>query len=551
MCGGDRPGVAGVADSKWCIAEFLFAAQLGKQIFPLLVEPCRLSLLPVELTSTYQFADISTAEKRVDGFNRLAIGMHRAGLRPGAFPWPPEGEPNRPLYRGLRMLEEPDAGIYFGRDTQITKALDTIRQMRDGSAERMLVILGASGAGKSSFLRAGLLSRLKRDKGRFLVLPTLRPGRAALTGPAGLLNALSLDELIDPARLSAHLAKLKAPALRSLQQHSEELVQGIPLLALTVVLPIDQAEELFVEGEKEAAEVIPLIAAMVAADPHLLVLLTIRSDSFERLQADQRLSEISRRPFDLPRLSSSAFKEIVEGPAGLPGTGLAIETDLTEQLLAEFNGSDALPLLAFTLETLVADHGSDGRLEKHEYLDDMKGMGGAIRAAVERAFAQAADNDGLPHARAELNELARQCFVPGLVMVDDDATSPKRRIALRRELPEAALPLIDCLADQRLLVTDSTGREPTVEVAHEAVLRHWRDLAVWIADRREDLLGLRRVTAAADEWSRATGTGKEEALAHRGERLQAAEKLLGWDDLGWARDDHRVAYIAAGRARTT
>ena len=137
------------ADSKWCITEFLFAAQLGKQIFPLLVEPCPLSLLPVELTSTYQFADISTTEKRHDGFDRLAIGMHRAGLRPGAFPWPPEGEPNRPLYRGLRMLEEPDAAIYFGRDTQITKALDTIRQMRDRTAERMLVILGASGAGKS------------------------------------------------------------------------------------------------------------------------------------------------------------------------------------------------------------------------------------------------------------------------------------------------------------------------------------------------------------------------------------------------------------------
>ena len=97
------------------------------------------------------------------------------------------------------MLEEKDAAIFFGRDVQITKALDTIRRLRDGAPERMLAILGASGAGKSSFLRAGLLARLKRDTERFLVLPTVRPGRAALSGPTGLRRTLGLSGPLDGA----------------------------------------------------------------------------------------------------------------------------------------------------------------------------------------------------------------------------------------------------------------------------------------------------------------------------------------------------------------
>ena len=535
------------ASSKWCLAEFLFAAQLGKEIFPVLVAPCSFESLPIELTATYQFADTSLPEKRSLGLERLRIGLHRAGLLPGAFSWPPKGEPNRPVFRGLRVLEEPDAAIFFGRDTQITKAMDAIRRLRDGAPERMLVILGASGAGKSSFLRAGLLARLKRDSERFVVLPTVRPGLAAVTGPTGLRQALGLSGSIDVATIAAQFTRLRASVSEHLRVHGVPSSVDAPSVSPSVVLPIDQAEELFVAGDEEAARAVELIAGTLVADSSVILLLTIRSDSFGNLQGDPRLSGIPRLPFDLARLPAVAFKEIIEGPTRLPGSGVEIDKELTEQLVQDFEGADALPLLAFTLERLVVDHGATGHLGKHHYIEDMKGVGGAIRAAVERAFARAALIPGLPQTRAELDELAQRSFVPGLVRIDDVASPAKRRIALRRNLPPDALPLIDCLIDERLLVADTVGGERTVEVSHEAVLRHWRELDAWIASRRDDLNLCERVTGAADDWQKAEGPAKDEALVHRGERLRAAEALLGWGNLGWKEDDYRRAYLSACR----
>ena len=101
-----------------------------------------------------------------------------------------QNDPDRPPYRGLRPLEAEDAGIFFGRDGPIVAALDRLRGLRETTPPRFLVILGASGAGKSSFLRAGLFPRLKRDDRNFLPLPMIRPERAAISGETGLLSAL-------------------------------------------------------------------------------------------------------------------------------------------------------------------------------------------------------------------------------------------------------------------------------------------------------------------------------------------------------------------------
>ena len=85
----------------------------------------------------------------------------QAGLDARYFAWPPEVDPDRAPYRGLQPLEAEDAGIFFGRDGPTVVGLDLLRGLRDAAPPRLLVILGASGAGKSSFLRAGLLPRLR------------------------------------------------------------------------------------------------------------------------------------------------------------------------------------------------------------------------------------------------------------------------------------------------------------------------------------------------------------------------------------------------------
>ena len=195
--------------SKWCLLELMLARNLNKRIFGVIVSPTPFSDLPIEITGEWQIVDLTAGHRDWDvtvesdsadrkgtvsfsrsGLERLRIGLAAAGLEARYFRWPPSDDPNRSPYRGLRPLEAEDAGIFFGRDALLIKAIDALRGLRDAPTRRIFVILGASGAGKSSFLRAGIVPRLTREDRSFLPLPVIRPERAVLYGEAGLLRAL-------------------------------------------------------------------------------------------------------------------------------------------------------------------------------------------------------------------------------------------------------------------------------------------------------------------------------------------------------------------------
>ena len=155
-------------DSRWCQREFNLAHKLNKRLFGLLIEPLKRADLPTDLTGNWQVTDLASGhdttffqvklprtqdEVKVgfsqEGLTRLRAGLVKAGLDPRFFAWPPGDDPKRPPYRGLRALEAEDAGIFFGRNAPILDALDRLRGLREAAAPRLLVILGASGAGKS------------------------------------------------------------------------------------------------------------------------------------------------------------------------------------------------------------------------------------------------------------------------------------------------------------------------------------------------------------------------------------------------------------------
>ena len=198
------------AASKWCLAEFLLAKSLNKRIFAAIVVPTSFAAMPIEMTAEWQVVDLTAGSRdhsftvrlppgpetvevafAGDGLNRLRIGLLQAGLEAKHFQWPPAHDPGRAPYRGLRPLEADDTGIFFGREAPVIEAIDRLRGLREAAPPRLLVVLGASGAGKSSFLRAGLWRRLQRDDRCFLPLPVIRPERAAISGETGLLNALT------------------------------------------------------------------------------------------------------------------------------------------------------------------------------------------------------------------------------------------------------------------------------------------------------------------------------------------------------------------------
>jgi formylglycine-generating enzyme required for sulfatase activity len=565
------------AASKWCLAEFLLAKQLNKPIFGVIVEPTPFADIPTEMTAEWQLVDLTAGTRdhtatvtlpagafASEGLARLRIGLMQTGLDPTYFKWPPDHDPDRAPYRGLRPLEADDAGIFFGREGPTVVALDMLRGLRDAPPPRLLVILGASGAGKSSFMRAGLLPRLAREDQNFLPLPVIRPERAVLTGDSGLIASLEraqkaagmawprsdIRDAVSDGRagiapmLSA-LAKAKARRLGATE---------VGRRAPTIILPIDQAEELFTaDGAKEGAPFVALLRALTTRDdPAVIALFTVRSDDYEPLQTARELDGLRQQMFSLPPMPQGNYSTVITGPPSrLDGTARALKIDdaLVQELLTDIDkggAKDALPLLAFTLERLYDEYHATGQLTLDHY-KTLGRIGGSIEAAVARAFKAADTDPAIPRDPAARLALLRRGLIPWLAGIDPDTGAPRRRVARLSEIPAEARPLIDHLVGQRLLATDvakDTGKK-TIEPAHEALLRQWGLLEGWLKEDAGLLTVLDGIKRGARDWA---ANGKASSwLAHGAERLRAAERLLARPDLAANLEPTDKAYVAACR----
>ncbi len=552
--------------SPWCRKEFNLALRLNKRLFAVLIEDLPINRLPVELGDTWQVVRLAAGRDHVmlhavvpitqeevhvtfstEGLQRLKHGLEEAGLEAKYFSWPPAEEPDRAPYRGLRPLEAEDCGIFFGRGGAIVEALDLVRGLVEMPPPRFFVVLGASGAGKSSFLRAGLLPRLARDDRHFLPLPVIRPERAAVTGDTGLL--IALESALRVAGIATTRARLRdavgqgAPGLRPILRELAKKKAHAPLdggrLALpTLILLIDQGEELFgSEGQEEAEALLALVRDLVGEDPPaMLVIFGIRSDFYEHVQESPLLGGIRKVPFDLGPMPKGSYADVIKGPAErLADTRrrIEIEEGLVDALLSDIEqdgAKDALPLLAYTLERLYIEHGGDGDLTLSGYRS-LGGIRGSIEAAVARALRSADYASEIPKDAAARQALLRQGLIPWLAGIDPDTGAPRRRIALLSEIPEDSLPLIRLLVDQRLLTIDvakDTGAA-TIEPAHEALLRQWDLLQSWLTEDAGLLAVLESVKRASRDWDK-NERGKT-WLVHATHRLLAAEKLTTRPDL--------------------
>jgi hypothetical protein len=553
--------------SGWCRKELNLAHHLNKRLFCVLIEDLPIADLPEELTGIWQVVRLTgrdhtmrrvvlplTHEEAhvtfsVDGLKQLLHGLGEAGVDPKYFGWPPANDPGRPPYRGLRPLEAEDAGIFFGRDAPIVQALDRLRGLRETAAPRLLVIVGASGVGKSSFLRAGLYPRLRRDDRNFLPLPVIRPERDAIFGETGLLHALEgAFYAVGMARTRTDLraaivggASTLRPLLTTLADTAAPMVldsDDVKAKPPTLILSVDQAEELFlVDSEDKARPFLALLRDLLNTDePAIIAIFTVRADKYQRLQLDQELGDIRKIPFDFAPMPRGSYAEVIKGPARrLEETRrpLEIEETLVDALLADIEAGgvkDALPLLAFTLERLYHEYGAKSRLTIADY-NRLNGMRGSIEAAIERAL-RAADNvPTIPRERVARLALLRRGLIPWLVGIDPDTGAPRRRVARVSQIPADSLPLIQQLAEQHLLTTDAsieTG-EATIEPAHEALLRQWGLLQGWLAEDASLLAMLEGVKRAGRDWT--TNNRSRAWLTHSGDRLAAAERLSTRPDL--------------------
>ena len=584
--------------SSECPAEFRAAWYMGKRIVPLLLHGDEASLSEAQRSSLARvrteaqgiaLEPFLTSEGRLDFGRdegraellrrglREAGALARVGLDPAAFAIDRQARPTP--FPGLTSFgdDDADAALFFGRSREIADTLEELRAMRAASDRRPLVILGASGAGKSSLLKAGIIPRLRREAPAWIPMRAFRPGADPLLNFAEALTRTLSDFGVTDAPGAVRRTLFDSwksagrdEAGRVNEEGVNELValleaQGARLRTAagrpeaTILISVDQAEEMArAEGDSGEALADYLRASMASPSPWRLAF-TIRTDSFPELQAHRRFQGLEARGYDLRALPVFRFNDVVEAPARR--YGVEINPALVDAPMEDAPKDDALPLLAFAMQRLWDQFAAQKMLRAEDYRS-MGGLSGLIEDAAERALCGVEPEQrdtALPSggARKAQQELGARTFVPPLADVNDDGAAI-RRVAAWKDFDEEQQALLDRFGRWRLIVRKAAESDGgTVEVAHEALFREWTRLKQWLEPERARLEALRALGVAAAAWTRKNR--RAEFLTHFGQRLKDASALekhprygpqLGPLDRAYLAMSRKAERKAAGRRRS-
>ena len=494
------------------------------------VERPERSKLPGFLTAT-TWVEFRDTLDDPEAFHRLLCGIR--GIEPGDGAGGAAFEGKNP-YRGLELFDVEHAPLFFGREALTEWLLDALKRKPSGAENRFLAIVGASGSGKSSLARAGLMAALKDGKldgSAAWPRAICRPGAEPFFNLAKALTGLA------PESVSAVVfdrLQGRKDGERSLHV-AAGLALGEPPRAERLVVLVDQFEEVFTLCHDEAERrdfIANLLHAATVAGGRTIVVLTMRADFYPRCASYADLAAaLSDHQVLVGPMTDDELRRAIDRPARL--AGLEPEAGLVELLVDDIRGrAGALPLLQFALQE-VWRRRDDYRLTIRTYREI-----GEIEGALQRK-ADAVYDSFTP----EQQELCRRVFLR-LVQPGEGSEDTRRRASLRELLPDdpaqagAVRAIIDRLADpeSRLLTTErqqTASGEGTLEVAHEALIRGWPQLRKWIETDRAGLRTHLRLTDAAKEWADASPETKEGTL-YTGARLAVASEWAAShrDELG-------------------
>ncbi len=453
-------------------------------------------------------------------------------------------------YKGLRAFQQADAPDFFGREALTEQLLTRLKESQQ--AGRFLAVVGPSGSGKSSVVKAGLLPALRRgalpgSKKWFFVemspgaypLEELEIGllRIAVNQPTGLMEQLRRDE-----RGLLRATQLVLPADGS-----------------ELVLVIDQFEHVFtlVDDDAEAAHFLKSIFTAVT-DPssRLRVIITLRADFYDRPLLHPDFGNLLRQRTEIVMpLAADELVCAIVAPA--ERVGVTLEPGLVAAIVADVNEQpSALPLLQYTLTELFERR--EGRHLTRKAYQSIGGVGGALARRAEKVYAgldkagQAATRqlflrlvtlgEGVKDTRRRisLSELPSIASGPPAIADDVDGQPEPDQSINKDGAPSPAVfhsasiqarqvgvmeTVIEAFGKSRLLSFDHdpSTRTPTVQVAHSALFRAWPRLSDWLDASRVDLRMQRLLAAAADEWLNAN---QEASFLLQGTRLAQFE---GWE----------------------
>ncbi len=466
-------------------------------LLPGVPEPFDATALPAFLNMR-TWVDLRTGYEDTARFQPLVNAIAGIPLGPTAVV---EADDTISPYRGLQVFDEEHAEFFFGREADVQRLLEKLK------TSRFLAVVGPSGSGKSSLVRAGLLPALRNGSlpgSHDWPVRVFKPGARPLDALAAQLAQL------DPERPMGRTLDELRDSPRTLDLAATLRLDGRPATT-RLVLVIDQFEEIFTlchSEEERVAFLDNLLHAATVLDGRCLVILTLRADFYPRCAAYPELAALM-----------SAHQALVE-PARR--VGLTFEPGLVETIVGDVGREPgALPLLEHAL--LEVWERRQGTMLTLAGYRESGGVGRAIANRADTIFESLAPNE-----QAVARRILMRLTQPGEQTEDTRRRAEVGELVNRPEERETVERVIDQLVAARLLTAGqdaAAGAAPgtaQVDVAHEALIRAWPRLRGWLDEDREGFLVHNRLAEATQEWER---LDRDPDVLYRGARLAEAQAL--------------------------
>jgi len=414
-------------------------------------------------------------------------------------------------YAGLSSFQEADAGKFFGRNREIAGMVTRIRD------QPLMAVVGSSGVGKSSFVRAGLVPALKRSGEQWETL-VIRPGRK----PMEALGQIISPMVATAANLADELDEQKklVEKLRKEPGHLGHLLRGRARRdSRRIMLFVDQFEELYTQvtdPEERLAFTACLSAVADDATSPLRVVLSIRSDFLDRVAEDQQfVGELTQGLFFLGPPNREGLRDAILQPAELAGFKFELAATVDDMLDHLETTPGALPLLQFAASKLWENRDIARRMLTHQSYAAMGGVAGALASHADRVVQEMG-----PQRSALIRAILLRLVTPERTRAIVPMDELKE---LSREVGEVQR-LVEQMVDARLLVVQNLegGKGVTVEIVHESLIHGWPSLRRWLDETQEDAALVDSLRTAARQWSQ---KGRSPDLLWRGETAEEAKKF--------------------------